>query len=64
METVLRLEQVMLVTGLKRSTLHLYVTQGKFPRQIKLGPKASGWLASEVQAWIDARKKASRGDAK
>jgi len=24
----------------------------EFPKQIKLGPKSSGWLIDEVDAWI------------
>ena len=64
MEKILRLEQVMQVTGLKCSTIYLYSKQGKFPRQVKLGPKAVGWVASEVQDWIEARKQASRRGTK
>lgn len=37
---------------------------GKFPRRIKLtdGGRAVGWLASEVDAWVEARA-ASRNAA-
>ena len=31
------------------------IKDGTFPAPIKLGPKASGWLVSEVQNWIAER---------
>jgi predicted DNA-binding transcriptional regulator AlpA len=42
-------------TGLARSTLYKYVSQGHFPRQRRLGPGRVGWLASEVRGWIASR---------
>lgn len=39
-------------TGLARSTLYKYVSQGNFPRQRRLGPGRVGWLASDVRNWI------------
>lgn len=42
-------------TGLSRSYIHLLISRGEFPVQIKLGPRASGWLESDVDAWIAER---------
>ncbi len=42
-------------TGLARSTIYLYVKQGLFPRQRRLGPGRVGWRASEVRNWITSR---------
>lgn len=58
---ILRLPAVIELTGLKRSTLLKKVAKGQFPRQIKLGERASGFIASEVHDWIQARIDASRG---
>lgn len=52
---ILRIQEVMKKTGLARSTLFARVKILQFPRQIKLGPRASGWLNSEVEDWIDQR---------
>ena len=52
---VIRLPEVMNMAGLKRSTLYAFVKAGTFPKPIKLGAHASGWLASEVQNWLDER---------
>lgn len=51
------------------STAHVYAMLDKksasfdpsFPRQIRLGAAAVGWLEHEVQAWLEARVNASRG---
>lgn len=31
---------------------------GKFPKRVKLGPKAVGWVESEVSDWIKERMEA------
>ena len=53
---ILRLTEVEAITGLKKSTLYRRMTAGEFPQQAKLGgpsSRAVGWLAEEVDAWID-----------
>jgi len=58
----LRLPDVIQASGLKRSTIFNRIKQGTFPAQIKLGgPHASGWLATEIDAWIASCVAASRG---
>ena len=58
--TIWRLPDVMAQTGLSRSTIYSLVSQQKFPKQINLGPRAVGWVASEVSDWIEERINASR----
>lgn len=52
---VLKLRQVLDVTGLSRSTLYLYIKNQQFPVQVKLGPKRVGWIEDEVINWIGKR---------
>ena len=52
---VLRLPEVLLRTGKRRTSLLQAVRRGDFPRPIHLGPRAIGFVESEVEAWIDAR---------
>lgn len=59
-ETVLRLPQVRQRVGLSRSTIYALAACGRFPVPIKLGSRAAGWLASEIDAWLAARIHASR----
>ncbi|POM21865.1 phage transcriptional regulator, AlpA [Burkholderia cepacia] len=54
----MRLHEVMYKTGLNRS--HVYAGCG-FPKPVKIGPKASAWIESEVEQWMTERIAASRG---
>jgi len=53
--SILRLPAVKSRTGLSRSTIYQRVADGDFPRPVSLGPRAVGWLAHEVDAWIEDR---------
>ena len=53
---ILRLTEVLELTGLSKSTLYRRLEAGEFPQQAKLGgpsSRAVGWLENEVYAWID-----------
>ncbi len=56
----LRRKQVETRTGLSRSTIYQYVKDGIFPKPVPLGPRAVGWLESDVGDWIAARVKNAR----
>lgn len=55
---ILRLRDVQAKTGLSRSTIYDAVAKGNFPKQIPLSTRRVGWLASEVDAWIEERVQA------
>ncbi len=57
---ILRLKDVIAMTGLSRSTIYLRMEQDKFPQQINLGSRAVGWISSEIKEWIEERIKESR----
>ena len=59
-EVLLRLPQVLAMTGRGRTSTLDDVKAGTFPKPIKVG-SASLYLQSEVQAWIAARVRDSRG---
>jgi len=58
--TILRRPQVQQRTGLSRSTLYQYIKDGEFPASVQLGPRAVGWLESDISDWISARVKLAR----
>ena len=61
---ILRLKQVIAITGLPRSTLYLRISERCFPRQIKLGgKKAVGWIESDINDWIEDRISESRNES-
>ena len=56
----LRMPEVRETTGLSRPQIYLLISKGQFPKQIKLGEKASAWLQSEIRNWMQSRIVKSR----
>jgi prophage regulatory protein len=56
MDGFLRLPPVKATTGLSKASLYRLMDEGLFPRPYSLGARAVGWLASEVQGWIESRR--------
>ena len=57
---ILRLTEVKAKTGLGRSSLYNLVSLGKFPQQVRLGPRTVGWIESEVESWLQQQIASSR----
>lgn len=57
---ILRRPQVEQRTGLSRSTLYQYIKDGDFPKPVRLGLRAVGWLESDISDWIAARVRGAR----
>lgn len=57
---ILRIRGVLAKLSCSRSWLYQQMAAGTFPRQIKLGPKAVGWLESDIDTFITQRIEASR----
>lgn len=55
-ERILRLPEVKARTSMGRSTIYDAMARGDFPQPMKLGLRAVGWIESEVDAWVEARK--------
>lgn len=53
--TILRIPAAQTQSGYSRSTIYLRITQGLWPHQISLGPRAVGWPANEIEALNAAR---------
>jgi prophage regulatory protein len=58
-KTIIRHPQVKERTGLSRSTIYIPIKGGHFKVLISIGPRAVGWLESDVSDFIEARVKAS-----
>lgn len=57
-DRVLRMPEVILTTGLSRSTIYAEISKGNFPKQLKLtGGRSSGWLESSVSEWLTSKSK-------
>lgn len=54
---ILRLRDVVQVTGLSRSTIYAEIAKGKFPRQVSLtGRRSVGWPEHAVTQWVESRQ--------
>ena len=56
----LRREEVERRTGYSCSSIYRFMSEGTFPRSIKIGARACAWLEVEVDEWIDMKIAASR----
>ena len=56
---ILRLRQVMAVTGLHKTTIYGLQSDGDFPMRVKITSHLVGWVEEEVQAWLARRLAAS-----
>jgi len=54
---ILRRSDVERKTGLKRAFLYNLMREGKFPKSVRIGVRAVGWDALEVDQWIADRLK-------
>lgn len=57
---LLRLPDVCCRTGLRRSMIYKMEADHKFPKRIKIGLRAVGWIEEEIVQWIEARIASSR----
>ena len=51
-ERILRVKEVLELTGLSRSTLDRRIKAGTFPAGVKLGDRARGWRLSQIEEWM------------
>lgn len=59
---LIRLPDVLTLTGLSRSTLYDLVSRGDFPTSVKLTKRTVAWIESEVTQWIESRITFSRSE--
>ena len=51
---LLRITDVMAITGLSRSVIYQKAKQGTFPTPRQLGPRAVAWRSDEIDAWLES----------
>ena len=64
---ILKLHDVVAKTGLSRSTIYRWISEGRFPAPLKLGTgsdvRASGWIEEEIENFLEQRIQARRPEA-
>lgn len=57
-DRILRLKQVQEIIPLSRSEIYRRIQEERFPKQIKLGARASGWRESDITAFLASLQEA------
>ncbi|WGG55235.1 AlpA family phage regulatory protein [Enterobacter roggenkampii] len=55
------LKEVCKAVGFKKGSIYSWMNAGAFPQSIKIG-RSVRWVSTEVEAWIDEKVRASRGE--
>lgn len=56
---LLRLKQLIEKVGMKKTAIYDRMARGDFPKPISLGGRSVAWIESEIDEWINARKRAA-----
>ena len=51
-DRILRIKTVLERTGLSRSTLYRRIQAGRFPAQVRIAERCTGWRESAVKSWL------------
>lgn len=51
-DRILRINAVLDITGLSRSTMYRKIAAGSFPKPVKIAERCAGWRLSAVTAWL------------
>ena len=60
---LMRLPNVMVATGLSRSTIYKRINEGTFPAPVRIGPRTVAWVTKEIEEWVRRRISESRDRA-
>lgn len=55
-DRVVRVREVVKITGFSVSTIYVYRKAGLFPKGFIMGKKSRAWLLSDVMNWLESRK--------
>ena len=55
---LLRIKEVSDLTSIAKSTINLWVVQGKFPKPISLSPTIKVWRTQQLLDWIEEQSNA------
>jgi prophage regulatory protein len=53
-ERLIRLNEVIRITGLSRSRIYQYIAEGRFPDNVSIGGRSVAWVESEVNQWVES----------
>lgn len=53
---MMRLPEVMFITGIKRACIYKLMKKNEFPKQRKLTAGSVGWDSTEIENWLENRR--------
>ena len=59
----LRMPEIQARTGVSRTTIYQWMAEGRFPRPVRLGARAMGWIEADFDEWLRERIAKSRDAA-
>jgi prophage regulatory protein len=59
---IYRREALLKILGISKSTLRNWMLTQGFPCPIQLGPRAVGWVATQVHTWLEQRPRIAPAD--
>lgn len=54
--SLIRLSEVIRRVGYKRTQIYLMIREGRFPKNIPIGPRAVAWDSNDIDEWIESKK--------
>lgn len=55
MQKFYRINQLVDILSVSKSTIYLWVQKGQFPQPRKIGENTSVWSEDSIQSWIDEK---------
>ncbi|BCD61729.1 prophage regulatory protein [Nitratiruptor phage NrS-5] len=55
-DRLIDIKEVSYLIGMAKPTIYRYIRDGKFPKPIKIGIRASRWSYQAVMNWIEQQK--------
>ncbi|WP_093272072.1 AlpA family phage regulatory protein [Vibrio xiamenensis] len=52
---IIRLKEVMCMTGLSKSSIYRYADGKAFPKSVPLGGRSIGWVEAEIVEWLQGQ---------
>ena len=53
---IIRIDEVMEITGLAKSSIYAQIAAGNFPKQVQLSSRCRGWRLRDVMSWVNELK--------
>lgn len=54
-DVLITMPELEVLTQSRKPTIYEMIREGRFPKQVRLGPNKVAWLRSEVLSWIEQR---------